>query len=148
MHIRSLCDSDYEKVIPVVDAWWGGRQMAHLLPRLFFEHFNTTSFVIEKDEMLVAFLIGFQSQTHVNEAYIHFIGVHPDYRKHGFARELYNRFFQNVREKGCDTVRCITSPVNEGSVRFHTHMGFSSSLATDYAGPGQNRILFVRHLPL
>jgi len=31
-------------VISVIDQWWGGRQMADKLPRLFFEHFTDTGF--------------------------------------------------------------------------------------------------------
>jgi hypothetical protein len=31
-------------VISVIDQWWGGRQMADKLPRLFREHFTDTSF--------------------------------------------------------------------------------------------------------
>jgi ribosomal protein S18 acetylase RimI-like enzyme len=146
MYTRSIRDSDYFTVISVLNDWWGGREMTHLLPRLFFEHFQNTSFVMEDDEQLIAFLVGFLSQTHPNEAYIHFIGVHPEYRKNGLARNLYDLFFAKVRSMGCDTVRCITSPVNEGSILFHKRMGFSVSVATDYAGPGQDRILFVKSL--
>lgn len=31
----------------VINNWWGGRQMTHLLPRFFFEHFQSTSFIVE-----------------------------------------------------------------------------------------------------
>ena len=37
--------------------WWGGRPMAAMLPRLFFVHFRPTSFVLEQDGRLVAFLV-------------------------------------------------------------------------------------------
>lgn len=36
----------------------------------------------------------FMSQTSPDEAYIHFIGVNPEYKKKGIARDLYNLFFQ------------------------------------------------------
>lgn len=148
MNTRSMRESDYFAIIPVVNEWWGGRQMTHLLPRLFFEHFQNTSFVIENDGSIAAFLIGFRSQTHVNESYIHFVGVHPDYRRQGIAKELYELFFSKVRDMGCDTARCITSPVNEKSIKFHSQMGFSVSLAADYAGPGEDYILFTKSLSL
>ncbi|WP_152400434.1 GNAT family N-acetyltransferase [Paenibacillus cellulositrophicus] len=148
MEIRPILETDYDRVIPVVNDWWGGRQMTHLLPKLFFEHFQNTSFVMEEKESgkLVAFLIGFQSQTHQNEAYIHFVGVHPDYRKQGTARTLYELFFEKALQLGCDTVRCITSAVNETSMKFHTRMGFKLTMAKDYAGPGQDYILFEKKL--
>ena len=146
MLTRNIVEDDYYKVIDVLDDWWGGRQMTHLLPRLFFEHFQATSFIIEHDGILSAFLIGFLSQSHPSEAYIHFVGVHPEFRKSGIAKQLYQRFFTTVRDMGCNTVRCITSPVNEGSIFFHRRMGFSVKLASDYAGRGQDRILFSKSI--
>lgn len=56
--------------------------MADMLPKLFFQHFEETSFAIHESGHVVAFLIGFVSQTHPEQAYIHFIGVHQDYRRH------------------------------------------------------------------
>jgi len=47
MNTRNVSEEDYLKVIEVLDDWWGGRPMTGLLPRLFFEHFQPTSFVVE-----------------------------------------------------------------------------------------------------
>lgn len=147
MNIRNVIDEDYFKIMDVIDDWWGGRQITHLLPRLFFEHFQQTSFiVIDDNDNLSAFLVGFVSQTKRNEAYIHIIGVNPELRNKGLARELYNLFFSVVRKLGCETVKCITSPINECSVSFHKVMGFSVTLGTNYAGKGQDRILFSKHI--
>lgn len=143
---RNVLDDDYYKVIEVLNDWWGGRQMKHLLPRLFFEHFQPTSFIVENEGELSAFLIGFVSQTRPNEAYIHFVGVKPELRKSGLARQLYQRFFTTIHGMGCNTVHCITSPVNEGSISFHKRMGFSVFVGTDYAGSGQDRILFSKKI--
>jgi hypothetical protein len=46
--IRQLGTGDYPLVISVIDQWWGGRQMADKLPRLFFEHFSDTSFAAHR----------------------------------------------------------------------------------------------------
>ncbi|MCL5782644.1 MAG: GNAT family N-acetyltransferase [Candidatus Thermoplasmatota archaeon] len=146
MNIRNTRESDYAKIISVINDWWGGRKMADMLPHLFFEHFQNTSFVFEENDQLIAFLVGFVSQTRPTEAYIHFVGVHPEYRKSGLARKLYEMFFARVHSMGCDTVHCVTSPVNQGSVAFHARMGFSASLALDYDGPGQDRVLFAKTL--
>ncbi len=72
--IRQLSTADYPFVISVIDQWWGGRQMADKLPRLFFEHFTDTSFAAERDGKLAGFLAGFISQSRPGEAYIHFDG--------------------------------------------------------------------------
>jgi hypothetical protein len=42
VQIRPLRSADYRPVISVIDDWWGGRRMADMLPRLFFEHFSDT----------------------------------------------------------------------------------------------------------
>lgn len=147
MNTRNVTEEDFYKVKAVLNEWWGGRQMTHLLQRLFFEHFQSTSFIVEdNDGVLVAFLIGFVSQTQPEEAYIHFVGVNPGFRKNGLAKELYELFFTKVRGLGCKTVKCITSPVNVGSIAYHKSMGFSVSVGKDYEGPSEDRILFSKSL--
>jgi GNAT superfamily N-acetyltransferase len=156
VRIRPIRSSDYLTVISVIDAWWGGRHMADMLPRLFFEHFTDTSFAAERDGELAGFLVGFRSQSRPGEAYIHFVGVHPGERGHGLGRRLYERFFEAVRAGGCDRVRAVTSPVNLGSVAFHRRMGFDIvpgetgpdgiAVAAGYDGEGQDRVRFVKHL--
>ena len=130
--IRNAEPSDYDRVSPIVDDWWGGRQMRALLPRLLFEHFRETSFVAEEDGELVGFLNGFLSQTFPNEAYIHFVGVRPDRRGSGLARELYERFFAVARAHERSLVRCVTAPANEGSLAFHRALGFDVERGDEY----------------
>jgi ribosomal protein S18 acetylase RimI-like enzyme len=63
--------------------------MTHVLPPLFFEHVQSTSFIVEdENNRLSALLIGFVSQTHPNVAYIHFVGVNPEIRNKGLARDI------------------------------------------------------------
>ena len=99
MEIRPLRPSDYLTVISVIDNWWGGRQMADMLPRLFFDHFTDTCLAAERDGELAGFLVGFVSQSRPAEAYIHFVGIHPGERGHGLGRRLYERFFAEVRAR-------------------------------------------------
>jgi ribosomal protein S18 acetylase RimI-like enzyme len=119
-----------------------------MLPKLFFLHFEGTSFVAEDEEGdLAGFLVGFLSQTNPDEAYIHFVGVAPERRGEGLGRALYERFFDEVRAQGRSLVRCVTSPGNESSVAFHEALGFEvDRLAEDYDGPGEDRVLLVKRL--
>ena len=154
--IRQLAAADYPFVISVLDQWWGGRQMADKLPRLFFEHFADTSFAAERDGQLVGFLVGFISQSRSGEAYIHFVGVDPAERGSGLGRLLYQAFFQAAEARGCVLVRAITSPVNRGSVAFHQRMGFRLEpgdvagdgipVSSGYDGQGGDRVRFARRL--
>src|SRR5262245_21923670 len=116
IHIRNAEPSDYMPVISVVNDWWNGRNMRDMLPKLFFVHFRQTSFVAEANGNLVGFLTGFVSPTFPQEAYIHFVGVHPEFRRRSVGRALYERLFSVLRPLGCKVVRCVTSPVNKDSV--------------------------------
>ena len=122
--------------------------MAPILPKLFFIHFEGTSFVAEDPEGdLLGFVCGFLSQTADDEAYIHFIGVTPEDRGDGLGRALYERFFEAARASGRTSVRCVTSPVNQGSLAFHEAMGFRvERVVEDYDGPGEDRVLLVKQL--
>ena len=154
--IRQLRNADYPFVISVIDQWWGGRQMADKLPRLFFEHFTDTSFAAERDGMLAGFLAGFISQSRPGEAYIHFAGVAPAERGSGLGRLLYEAFFQAAQARSCVLVRAVTSPVNRGSVAFHQRMGFRLEpgdaevdgipVSSGYDGRGGDRVRFIRSL--
>ncbi|MGH3134862.1 MAG: GNAT family N-acetyltransferase [Gaiellaceae bacterium] len=146
--MRHAKPSDYGRVIGRINVWWGGRDMAPMLPKLFFLHFEGTSFVAEDEESdLVGFLCGFLSQTSDDEAYIHFVGVTPDKRGEGLGRALYEHFFDEVRSQGREVVRCVTSPVNKDSVGFHERLGFEvDRVVPDYDGPGEDRVLLVKRL--
>jgi ribosomal protein S18 acetylase RimI-like enzyme len=148
VEIRHAEPADYGRVIGRVNLWWGGRDMAPILPRLFFVHFEGTSYVVDDDEgQLAGFLIGFLSQTDPSEAYVHFVGVAPERRGQGLGRSLYERFFADARAHGRTLVRCVTSPANEPSVAFHRALGFEvERVAHDYDGPGEDRVLFVKKL--
>jgi ribosomal protein S18 acetylase RimI-like enzyme len=143
--IRHAEPTDYGRVIAVIDEWWGGREMAAMLPKLFFVHFHDTSFVAEEEGELAGFLCGFRSQTYDDEAYVHFVGVDPERRAAGLGRALYERFFAAVAPR--TVVRAVTSPVNERSVAFHRALGFEIERVDEsYDGAGEARVLLRKYL--
>jgi ribosomal protein S18 acetylase RimI-like enzyme len=145
--IRHAEAADHARISPHLDAWWGGRPMRAMLPRLFFEHFRDTSFVAEEEGEVLGFLCGFLSQTYPDQAYVHFVGVRPDRRSGGLGRELYERFFAAARAAGRDVVRCVTAPVNEASIAFHRRLGFEiEAEVDDYDGAGAARVLLRKRL--
>jgi ribosomal protein S18 acetylase RimI-like enzyme len=161
--VREPTVDDHRRVLAVMDAWWGGlggaagsARRAALVPRLFFEHFSTTSMLLERDGELVGFLVGFLSQSRPDEAYIHFVGVAPELRGVGVGAAIYRRFFALARAAGRSRVRSVTAPVNLGSVAFHRAMGFELEpgeetvdgipVQHDHDGPGVDLVAFVRRL--
>ena len=155
MEMRSLRESDHAAVVPVVDAWWGGRRVGDKLPRLFFRYFAGTGFAIEEDGEIIAFLVGIVGSP-PEESYVHFVGVRPDRRCRGLGRRLYEAFFERARSRGCRSVRAITSPVNKSSIAYHAKMGFSVvpgdgwadgvSVHENYDGDGEGKVVFRRDL--
>jgi predicted GNAT superfamily acetyltransferase len=146
IRLRAAEATDYDRIITVVDDWWG-RPLRHVLPRLFLDHFHATSFVAEHDGNLAGFLVGFLSPSVRDAAYIHFVGVNPRLRGNGLARLLYERFFDLAAADGRRVVRAITAPQNSASIAFHTAMGFTvTGPVPDYDGPASAKMVFERRL--
>ncbi len=144
--LRAATPADYERLVGVVDAWWG-RPIAGSLPRLFLDHFHRTSLVAEDGGELAGFLVGFVSPSEPAHAYIHFVGVAPGNRSTGLGRRLYERFFEIARDAGCTRVGAITASVNAASIAFHTRLGFNVKGPIDgYDGPGSRMMVFDRAL--
>ncbi len=154
MTLRSAQPADHDAIISALPEWWGGRDLTAMLPKLFLNHFNETSFVVEKGCEIIGFLIGFISPSLEREAYVHFMGVHPDFRKKGVGKALYDRFFDICRTNGRSIVRACTSPVNRDSVKFHRRIGFQLEsgddeidglpVTSDYNRPGDHKVLFIK----
>jgi L-amino acid N-acyltransferase YncA len=154
--IRRGTSADYDNVIPKLDAWWGGRSMASMLPRLFFTHFAPWTYVAERAGETMGFLCGFRSQSDPSIVYCHFIGISPEARGRGLGELLYERLCVDADAAGCTEVHAVTSPQNRGSIAFHTRLGFNVitgpresdgvSWHPDYDGPGEHRVRFKRGL--
>jgi L-amino acid N-acyltransferase YncA len=154
--IRPADPADYDRIIARVDTWWSGRQMAAMLPRLFFTHFRPWTSVAEQEGDIVGFLAAFQSQTDPGQVYCHFIGVDPSHRREGIGEQLYLRLFADAAGHGCHEVLAVTSPLNRASVDFHRRMGFEFLPAPAevdgipflpaYDGPGEDRVRFCKPL--
>ncbi|WP_308283174.1 GNAT family N-acetyltransferase [Pseudonocardia nigra] len=142
VEIRPAQPTDHPILVAVMDEWWG-RPISGILPRLFLDHFCTTSFVAASGDEVVGFLVGFPSPARPDEAYVHAIAVAPGRRVAGLARVLYQRFFDAALADGRPVIRAVTSPVNERSIAFHRRIGFTvSEPIADYDGPGQDRVTF------
>ena len=92
--LREPAPGDYEYLIGRVDDWWGGRSMAPMLPRLFFDHFPATTRIAcdGTDGSVLGFVCGFVSQADPHVAYIHFVGVDPVASGRDVGRTLYRWF--------------------------------------------------------
>ncbi|WP_235433525.1 GNAT family N-acetyltransferase [Protofrankia coriariae] len=146
VEVRVAQPEDYDDIVSVVDDWWG-RPVSTGLPRLFLDHFHSSSRVGEDSRGLAGFLVAFLSPAQPGVGYVHFVGVRPDRRGAGLARLFCEDFFQRARVNGCREVRAVTAPGSEASIKFHKRLGFTAnSPVADYNGPGRSMVTFRRIL--
>jgi ribosomal protein S18 acetylase RimI-like enzyme len=143
VRFRRPSESDHRQIVDLVDEWWGGQRVHHLLPRLWFRHFSGTSWIAESpDGRLAGFLVGLVSPDRPNEGYAHLVAVNPNLRRTGIGRALYDRFFEDLRGRGASRVSATVWPDNRAAVRFHEALGFSVD-----AGPGTRPVHGVPAYP-
>ncbi|AFM25859.1 GNAT family N-acetyltransferase [Desulfomonile tiedjei] len=124
IEIRNGKPSDHQSIVSVMPDWWGGRDLSSSVLKIFFIHFADTTYVAEIGDDLIGFLVGFLSQSDKDVGYIHFMGVHPEYRRAGVGRRLYQRFYDGCAANDRPIVKSCTSPINKLSIAFHLRMGF------------------------
>jgi ribosomal protein S18 acetylase RimI-like enzyme len=154
MRIRALSKADYAFIVSVLDRWWGGpsRELAH---PMFYYELGHEALIGEIEGEVAGFLFGFHSRSHdamsMNDdtrpiAYIHMVGIHPDHRRRGVGKALYDAFTDRARSAGAVRLKAITNVGNEGSIEFHRALGFSVVEDPDYAGTSRARIVFTKEL--
>lgn len=153
LRVRPMTKTDFDVVVQVVDQWWSG-PIAVLAHPVFFYELGKNARVVEdfghpQGRKFVGFLLGFIAPADESRAavgYVHLVGVHPEYRRKGVARALYNDFTANALTFGCRHLKAITTQGNEGSLRFHQALGWSLTEDENYAGPGRRRIVLTKDL--
>jgi len=144
--VRVARPQDYDAIVAVVDDWWG-RPVSRSLPRLFLDHFWSTSRIAEDAQGLAGFLVAFVSPEQPRCGYVHFAGVRPDLRRSGLARRLYEDFAKQAARQGCTRLLAITAPGNAGSIRFHRSLGFEvGNPLPDYNGADRPMVTFSRRI--
>ena len=152
-------ETDYTRIIEVVDEWWGGRKVRALLPRLWFQHFTGTSWIAEApDRRLAGFVVAFISQDDPTTGYAHMIATDPNWRRTRIGRRLYERVFDDLRSRGVSRMQVVTWPADRASVAFHQALGFriddgpgtqrlyGTPAYPDYDGYGEERVVFSRRI--
>lgn len=145
MQIRGLTKADYDYIISVLDQWWGGPAGRRADPMFFYE-FGEHALVAEQNGQVIGFLFGVMVPAPSATGYVHLVGIHPDHRRRGVGKRLYEQFTERCRAAGMKQIKSLASSGHEGPVRFHESMGFTSTEVPDYAGPGRSRVVFVKEL--
>ncbi len=147
--LRALTAADFAEARVVADAWFG-RPVGLTMHRLFFDQLGPAGLraaAAADSERMLGVLLGFASLADPELAYVHFVMVDPAARGRGIAGALYREFGRRMAAQGCRRVRTLAAPTNGRSLRFHESLGFVGTFASEFVGPGQDRVVFERTLP-
>ncbi|MGF1465808.1 MAG: GNAT family N-acetyltransferase [Sandaracinaceae bacterium] len=145
MNIRGITKADFDHIVRVLDRWWGGPSTERAHPVFFYE-LGEHALIAEDGGQVAGFLLGLIAPTSPPTAYVHLVGIHPEYRRRGVGKRLYEHFAERARQAGAARLKAITTVGNEVSVRFHRALGFAVREDPDYAGPGRSRVVFTKRL--
>jgi len=132
----------------VVDEWFG-HPVGLVMHRLFFDQLGPSGVWLEDTGGRPAgFLLGLVSEAEPDLAYVHMHVVAPAWRGTGAGELLYREFCGRAAARGCRRVRALAAPDRLASQRFHERLGFVGTPAPGHLGPGADRIVYERALPL
>jgi ribosomal protein S18 acetylase RimI-like enzyme len=141
---------DYDRILDELDEFWDGRDTRQLHHPFLIYEFGNSAFVVRRGGQIVAYLLGFLSQTEP-VGYVHAIAVRASARRQGYAQRLFAHFVQFARQRGCRHVKAITPPSNAESIAFHKSLGMELlgeagsdgiPVIPDYAGRDAPRVVF------
>ena len=120
--------------------FWGDRDLRFAHSWTWFHQFGRWGLLAVEQGRIIGYLLGVVTADGLG--YVQLIAVLPGYRRSGVAGRLWRTFALAARRAGATRLEAITSPVNSGSVAFHTGLGMSAEEVPDFAGPGQARVVF------
>jgi ribosomal protein S18 acetylase RimI-like enzyme len=157
--LRHATEADQPRLVGLVDEWFGGRRVRHLVGRAWFRHFGSTSWLADDPAgRPIGFLIGYRSPDRPAEAVVHLVGVDPNHRRHGIARDLVASFLFEVARDGVTTVTALAWPDDPIAIAWFRALAFQAddspgsqrlfgtTAFPDYDGDGEDRVVFVREL--
>jgi ribosomal protein S18 acetylase RimI-like enzyme len=132
VEVRSLKAADIGSIIDIDEKLAGGERTASQAELITadIESGENLSYVAVAEGKVVGFLIA----RHLNlgepvtsTAAIQYIGVDPDYSRHGIAAKLVNALISRSRIEGIKAIRAIISDRDNKLEGFFKHAGFTPS---------------------
>ena len=98
------------------------------------------------DDRDAGYLLGVVSADRL--AVVHAVAVHPDVRGGGVAARLIERFADLAVSVGARAVQAVAVPGDPGAGALAARFGAHPACSPGHAGPGADRVLYTRSLPL
>ncbi|MDP5183447.1 GNAT family N-acetyltransferase [Blastococcus sp. BMG 814] len=98
------------------------------------------------DEEDAGYLLGVVSADRL--AVVQAVAVHPAWRGRGVATRLLERFAALAAGVGARAAQAVALPGDTGAAALAAHLGASPAPSPGHAGPGADRVVLTRRLPL
>jgi GNAT superfamily N-acetyltransferase len=150
MCIQPLLPEDFLQILQETTDFWGSDRTLPFHHPMFVYEFGNAALVIKEGNLVVAYLLGFVSQTEP-VGYVHLIGVRQNWQRKGLGTMLYQHFTAFAKAHGFTELKAITTPGNLRSIQFHQNLGMQMigeeradgiRVVRGYSGPGQDRVVF------
>jgi ribosomal protein S18 acetylase RimI-like enzyme len=143
LRLRRPVEADQARIVRVIDEWFGGRRVRHLVARAWFRHFAGTSWIAEGGRgEPIGFLTGYVSPEHPDEAVLHLLGVDPNHRRRGIGRALVASFLADATAHGSTKTTALAWPDEPIAIAFFRALGFRP-----YDGPGSQNLFGTPAIP-
>ncbi|MGB7968547.1 MAG: GNAT family N-acetyltransferase [Methanobacterium sp.] len=156
--IRNVFEEDFMKISQLGEKCNPMINEREAIYHIFTKFFKNTSLVLEINNNIMGFLIGFISQENKENAYIHLLCVEKDLRRQNMASDLVKEFINIVSLLNCKKVFLVCKPSNKTAINFYNKMDFLSlhsdqtviiddiNVFPDYDGPAEDKIVFYKFI--
>lgn len=101
---------------------------------------------LTRDDVDAGYLLGVVTSDRL--AVVHALAVHPDHRRAGLATALLRRFADLAADCGARAAQAVVLLDDSASRALAARLGAHVALSPGHAGPGQDRLVLTRPLPM
>ena len=126
---------------------WDDEAVRALHDPLFFHQLGGFgALTLAADATDAGYLLGVVSADRL--AVVHALAVHPDHRRRGVGGALVERFARLATTIGARVLQGVVVPEDPAGLALARRFGASVTASPAHAGPGADRLLLTRSLPL
>ena len=126
---------------------WTDEAVRALHDPLFFHQLGGFgALALLPDDTEAGYLLGVVSADRL--AVVHALAVHPDHRRRGVGAALVERFARLAMTVGARMLQAVVVPTDSAGTALGTRLGAAVAPSPSHAGPGADRLVLTRSLPL